>query len=400
MIKRMKNLKTIRLVTTILFKFASCLPVKKQRIVFESFSGKQYSCNPRAIYEYLVKTKADYEMIWSINPNQTRFFEMLGIPYVRRFSLRWFFCLARAKFWVTNSRMPNWVSKPAHTIYIQTWHGTPLKKLVADMPNVKMPGITKEEYVKNFHAESSQWDYLISPNSYSSKIFKRAFGFDKQLLETGYPRNDVLKKWNNEEKIRELKEKFQLPLNKKILLYAPTWRDHHHNGPGSYVFDLKLDLQEMKEKLGDEYFLLLRLHSFISESLDTNAYNTFVKDVSSHYDINELYLVSDMLITDYSSVFFDYGNLKRPILFFVYDIEEYRDEVRGFYFSLEEEAPGPLVKTTDSLIKAVQLMDREGINPFKKTYDQFYNRFCLLEDGEASKRVVEEILLNSARRKK
>ncbi|MDF4740925.1 CDP-glycerol glycerophosphotransferase family protein, partial [Vibrio parahaemolyticus] len=190
------------------------------------------------------------------------------IPYIKRFSLRWFILMARAQYWVTNSRMPLWLPKPRHTTYVQTWHGTPLKKLARDMNEVYMPGTTTEKYKMNFQREVRNWDYLLSPNTYSTKIFQRAFQFEKNVIESGYPRNDFLYVNNNCKKIDELKKKSGLPLDKKIILYAPTWRDDQFYTKGRYKLDLQLDLNSLQKKLGAEYIMLLRMQNRIAEKLD------------------------------------------------------------------------------------------------------------------------------------
>src|SRR5699024_9675578 len=131
--------------------------------------------------------------------------------------------------------------------------------------------------------------------------------------------------------------------NKKIILYAPTWRDNEYYQRGKYKFDIKLDLERMRETLSDDYVILLRMHYLIAENIDTSKYDGFVIDMSKYEDIRDLYLISDILLTDYSSVFFDYAILNRSVLFFTYDLESYRDNLRGFYFDFEKEAPGPLL---------------------------------------------------------
>jgi len=363
------------------------LPKNKKLVVFESFLGKQYSDNPRAIYEYMVRHKPDYQMYWSIERKSIKSFEYLDIKTVPRFSVKWLLLMTRAKYWVSNSRLPLWIPKPEKTIYVQTWHGSPLKRLAADMDEVHMPGTNTIKYKKNFLKESSKWDYLISPNRYSSEIFERAFRFDKRMIESGYPRNDFLINSKTDETIKQIKEQNGLPKNKKVILYAPTWRDNQFHKKGKYKFELQMDLKRLQERFGNEYVIVLRLHYLVAENLDLTDYNDFVYDFSQYEDIRELYLISDLLITDYSSVFFDYANLKRPMLFFVYDIEEYRDHLRGFYFDFESKAPGPLVKTTEEIITEI-----EAIENGEFVFDEvFYNKFCYLEDGNASKRVVEEI---------
>lgn len=374
------------------FIFGKIFSVKKNAIVFESFLGKQYSDNPRAIYEYVKRKYPDAKLYWSIDLKYYKNFKDENLEILKRRSLKWVYHMATSKYWVSNSRLPLWIPKPRHTIYLQTWHGTPLKRLGVDIDTVHMPGTNTEEYKKNFVFEAQKWDYLISPNMYSTKIFRRAFAFNKEVIESGYPRNDDLINLNNEEHIKNIKKSNQIPGDKKIILYAPTWRDNQFYEIGKYKFELELDLDLLQKSLGDEYIVLLRLHYLVSTHLNIEKYKGFVYDYSAYPDLRELYLIADLLITDYSSVFFDYAILNRPMLFFVYDIEEYHDRLRGFYFDFEEESPGPLVKTTVELINEIKqagthLEDGKKLQSFREKY-------TALEDGKATKRVAERVFKN------
>lgn len=389
LLRTLKKLPIIHLMYKWLFILVGKLPVNNRLIIFESFLGKQYSCNPRAIYEYMEANHPEYEMLWSIDPRYVDTFKENNIPYIKRFSVGWLFKLARAGYWVSNSRMPVWIPKPKHTVYLQTWHGTPLKKLAFDLSEILMAGTDTEKYKKEFFIESRNWDYLISPNRYSTEIFKSAFKFEKEMIESGYPRNDILHNPRARELTVDLKKKYKLPSDKKVILYAPTWRDNQYHEVGKYSFDLQLNLKKMQEVLDNEYVIVLRMHYLIAENFDLSDFEGFVYDFSLHGDIRELFLMSDLLITDYSSVFFDYANLRRPIIFFVYDIESYRDELRGFYFDLQEEAPGPLVQTTEEVIEEIKKYEQQSILP--SSYEAFYQNYCYLEDGEATKRVVEKV---------
>lgn len=394
LITKVKRHRIIKKAYQIAFKIVGLLPKKNNLIIFESFLGKQFSCNPRAIYEYIEVNYPDYEMYWSVDPRYSASFQVKGVKTINRFSIPWLLKMARAKYWVFNSRTPSWIPKPKNTIYLQTWHGTPLKKLAADMEEVHMPGTDTDRYKRNFLNESGKWDYLISPNRYSTDIFRRAFGFDKDMIESGYPRNDFLLLNNGKEAvINGIKEKLKIPSNKKVILYAPTWRDNEYYSVGKYKFNLKLDLEKMKKELGNQYIILMRMHYLIAENMDLSMYEEFAKDVSSYEDIRELYLISDILITDYSSVFFDYGNLKRPMIFFTYDIDNYRDQLRGFYFDFEKEAPGPLVKTTSEVLKEIKLI--EDGKKLDESFEPFFNRFCYLENGDSSMQVVKKVLKNN-----
>jgi CDP-glycerol glycerophosphotransferase len=377
----------------ILFNLIGYLPVKKDLIIFESFLGKQYSDNPRAIYEYLKEHHPEYQLLWSIDKTYKQNFLDAKVPFVNRFSIKWLLLMPRANYWVINSRMPYWIRKPKHTVYLQTWHGTPLKKLAADMEEVHMPGTTTDKYKQLFLMETRNWDYLISPNRYSTDIFQSAFQYNKEkILETGYPRNDYLINNNTIEAVNSIKKSLGLPKNKKIILYAPTWRDDEYLKVGQYKFTLHLDLEQLQRSLGDEYVILLRMHYLIANKMDVSMYKGFAQDFSKHDDIRDLYLISDVLITDYSSVFFDYLCLKRPIIFYTYDIDSYRDKLRGFYFEFEKDAPGPLVKTTSQVIEAIKKVELVNFEP-NEDLQRFHNRFCELEQGVSSMRVVKSVFL-------
>ncbi|HIW11638.1 MAG TPA: CDP-glycerol:glycerophosphate glycerophosphotransferase [Candidatus Salinicoccus stercoripullorum] len=360
---------------------------KDNLVVFESFQGKSYSDSPKYIYEYMLENKRDYKYVWVMNKPV----KIPGKPEtVKRFSLKYYYYLARAKYVISNVRMPNSYIKRDGQSYLQTWHGTPLKRLAGDMADVHMPGTNSARYKRNFNRETDKWDYLIAPNQYSSDIFRRAFWFNNTMLQTGYPRNDILTNRNDEETIKKLKRRIYLPTNKKIILYAPTWRDDEYYKVGKYRFDLNLDLHRMKEQFGDEYIILLRMHYVVASNIDLTDLEGFAYDVSSYSDISELYLMSDILITDYSSVFFDYANLKRPILFYTYDIEKYQGQLRGFYIDMETELPGPLLMNNDEVVDAIENIDAVS-GKYSERYEEFYERFCSWDDGRSSEKVVDAV---------
>jgi CDP-glycerol glycerophosphotransferase len=276
-------------------------------------------------------------------------------------------------------------------IFLQTWHGTPLKKLVFDMDDITS---ASPKYKQQVYKQSRAWDYLIAPNAFCSETFPRCFMYENRLLETGYPRNDIMHAKDKDKMAAGIRKKLGIPLDKKTILYAPTWRDDEFYGKGQYKFELQLDLKRMQENLGDQFVVLLRTHYFIADSLDVSSYGGFAYNLSKYDDISELYLISDILITDYSSVFFDYANLKRPMLFYTYDLEKYRDILRGFYLDIEKEVPGPLLYTTEEVIDAVQNID-EVARKYKQRYEEFYHRFCEWEDGHATEKVVKSVFMNS-----
>lgn len=366
------------------------LPLNERVILFESSVGRNYTGNPRAIYEKMVNQELDqtYKCIWILeNPKQL-------IPgkciKIKRQRMRYFYYMSIAKFWVMDSRQPNYLKKKKGNIYIQTWHGTPLKKLGLDMSFVNMGGHQNlEEYVNIFKQNTKRWDFLISQNEYSTHIFQSAFAFHKSILQIGYPRNDILIN-HSKEQIEGIKEKLSIAYNKKILLYAPTWRDNLYDKSGQYKFKLPINLDRFREELGNEYYLLLKPHYLITDHIDITGYEESVGICDINQDIQELYLIADALITDYSSVMFDYSILERPIIFFMYDLEEYKNEVREFYFDILEEAPGPVVENSEDLIKCIKNMERLKEEYIQK-YNTFKEKYTSLEVGCAADKVIQLI---------
>lgn len=385
--KKLKKIRKNRRVFSyyLYFKFFLKMPVKENWVLCESFFGKSYSDSPKYIYEYLCKNyPGKYKFIWVLN-------KKTKVPFhptiVKRFSIRYAYYLARCKYDLFNSRQPEWVRKREGNVFLETWHGTPLKKLVFDQEEVMA---ASPLYKAQFYKQSRIWDYLVSANHFSSEVFKRAFCFDKEILEFGYPRNDILYSTKKDELVAQIKQKLNIPAGKKTILYAPTWRDDEYYGKGQYKFSLQLDLRLLKEELGEDYVVLLRTHYFIADSLDVTGLENFAVNVSKYDDISELYLISDVLITDYSSVFFDYANLKRPILFYTYDLDKYRDMLRGFYMDIESEVPGPLLFSSEEVVDSIRHID-DIMLQYKDKYEAFYERFCSLDDGHAAEKVAKKV---------
>lgn len=370
-------------------------------VVFESFGGRQLSDSPWAIYKQLQFEHPEYNLIWSVNESSSINAEEQGLNYIVRGTHEWTKTFAMADVLVVNARLPLWMPKNLEQLYLQTWHGTPLKKLGTDMTRVQMPGTNTRRYKCNFTSEVAKWDILISPNRYSTNIFHNAFNFNKQILEIGYPRNDKLFLENNTENIAALKAKFKIPINKKVILYAPTWRDNQFKTVGEYTFDLPFDIKELQTKLGDEYVLILRMHYLIANSLNLEGMEDFVINASNYADISDLYLLSDLLITDYSSVFFDYAILNRPIIFYAYDIDEYGEELRGFYMDYHKDLPGPIVKNTAALATSIKSSLASEEDLFKKQRAKFNDLFVIKSQGEASQQVANVVnnYINTERKK-
>ncbi|PKR82657.1 CDP-glycerol glycerophosphotransferase family protein [Heyndrickxia camelliae] len=361
--------------------------LNEKMVFFESFLGKNYSGNPKYIYEEMLRNDKykNYTFVWSYSGENPE--EIPGNPIiVNREEVEYYEYLAKSKYWVNNILFPVHRKREGNK-YLQTWHGTPLKRLGYDI-EIDGPEVLARE---NFYIESRNWDYLVSANNYSTEIFKRAFKFNKHVLEYGYPANDIFYNEEMREKVNKIRIELGIPQDKKVILYAPTWRDNESVNSWKHSFSLKFDLEEFYKNLKDEYILILRMHHLIADSLVIDEkYKEFVYDLSKYDDIQELYVMSDILITDYSSVFFDYANSKKPILFFAYDFDNYKENVRGFYLDMFKDLPGPIINNSGDLLNAIQNINSIYKN-YELKYDEFYNRFCKLENGKAAQSIIEKV---------
>ncbi|WP_192809519.1 bifunctional glycosyltransferase/CDP-glycerol:glycerophosphate glycerophosphotransferase [Actinomadura rudentiformis] len=357
--------------------------------VFESFRGRQYSDSPRAVYEEMARRLPDMEYVWITRDSQ--FQPPEGARTVLLGSREHFQVLAQARFLVGNDPMPEWFRRRDGQFYLQTWHGTPLKRIGYDIERPKFKNA--QDYLRRFSADVAQWSAMISPNPFSTPIMRRAFRYEGEVLESGYPRNDLLAKpdtaFEVSQRAARVRSLLGVPDGKTIVLYAPTWRDDQAKS-GGYRMELQLDLEAAREALGDDHVLLVRGHFNLGGGVEGTD-GEFAIDVSRYPDIAELYLIADMLITDYSSVMFDYAVTGRPQLFFTYDLERYRDELRGFYFDFEAEAPGPLARTSPELIEMIR--DAGSLkSAYADRYEAFRAKFCAWDDGGAAARAVDRML--------
>ena len=377
------------------------IDVDEHLVVFECYSGAKYTDSPRAIYEYMLHNDdyRDYRFIWCFRERALQEFSRLAgnrsTGLVKWGSDDYYKTYAAAGYWFTNKRLSAAIDKKPGQRYIQCWHGTPLKKLGCDIAS----GATEstETTVKVIHNDVKRYDYLISPSRYftekiSSAFDLKALGKTDVIIETGYPRNDELSLAGPSEKSEVLK-KLGISEGKKVLLYAPTYREDKRadGGVGAYQYEEPLDLIELRKALSDEWVILFRAHYFIKKTEVGKDLEDFIKDVSGYPEINDLYIAADLLVTDYSSVFFDYGVLRRPVIFYMYDLENYRDVLRGLYLDLDE-LPGPVETDQAGLTERILSMDEWfGSEEWQNRYDGFSARFTYLDDGRAAERVVEKV---------
>lgn len=395
LLKKAKIKKIMKKIVLIFYSILfHLLTTKKNIILFESSNGRNYTGNPKYIYEYLLKNhSAEFKFVWSLEDTNIN---IPGNPKkVKKNRILYLYYSIISGFWIFDSRHPKYLLKKEKCKYIQTWHGTPLKKLGLDMNYLNMGGNTNiERYKKNFKNNSSKWDYLLSQNHFSSEIFKKAFYFKGTILEVGYPRNDLLfNQKDNSKLIEEIKKSFNIPLDKKVILYAPTWRDNEFYIKGKYKFSSEMDFKAMEKELSDEYVLIVKQHYLVSEKSQYNAYTGIIRMFDSKSEIQDLYLISDILITDYSSVMFDYSILKRPMIFYAYDLEVYKDNIRDFYFDIYEEVPGLIIKDNEELIKVLKCFDKDSyLESFEEKYNKFNKKYHQYDNGNASKKIYDLII--------
>ena len=370
-------------------------------ILFCTFSGKGYSDSPRAIYEYMRDLAAyqEYRFVWAFQ-QPDRFPQVVAHPrttVVKYGSPAFERAMAEAGYWIQNFRVADHIWPKQNQTYVECWHGTPLKRLGYDLVDSDNVMNSTREIRQKYDLDAAKFSYLLSPSPFATQAFTSAWnltarGKEGAVLEAGYPRNDFLHNYTPQDREAILQRLRVTPEEiggRKIILYAPTWRDNQHDAVLGYTYELGVDFDRLQKALGEEFVILFRAHYLVASHFDFAKYAGFVWNVSDAPDINDLYIAADLLVTDYSSVFFDYANLERPMVFYMYDLADYRDDIRGFYFGLEE-LPGPIVQTEDALIDAIRQESRHFTCGEK--YRAFRQKFNPLDDGHASQRVIEAVL--------
>jgi CDP-glycerol glycerophosphotransferase len=290
--------------------------------------------------------------------------------------------MGRASLWAANQNQPRWMRRPDHAAYLQTWHGTPLKRMLHDLDSI----VGRDEgYVGRVDQMISEWSLLLSQSPWATQRLRSAFRYQGEVLELGYPRNDVLLDGSADERAAGVRKQLGLAGSKKVLVYAPTFRDDQRSGK-HFTFALPLDVQQMLDRVGDDYEIVVRLHPVVRGKV---RLPDGVHNGGAGISMQDLLAAADVLVTDYSSVMFDYAVLGRPMVFFVPDLENYRDRLRGFYFDFEARAPGPLVRTTGQVVDLLRHPERLGAHA--EAMARFREQFCPLDDGHAGDRVVTEL---------
>ncbi|MCW6010693.1 bifunctional glycosyltransferase family 2 protein/CDP-glycerol:glycerophosphate glycerophosphotransferase [Micromonospora sp. CPCC 205371] len=362
------------------------LPMDQKLAVYAAYWYRGMSCNPAAVYEMGRELAPDVRGVWVVRKDKAETMPR-GVDYVVAGTLKYYRTLARARWMINNVNWPDFVRKRSGAVHVMTHHGTPLKVMGVDQ-RTYMGGVEDPDFEAQM-ARADRWDFSVTANTFTTQMWERAYPCDYQTLETGYPRNDRLVKATPDE-VAQLRRKLGIAPGEKVVLYAPTHREHR---PG---YAPPFDVDEFVEAMGPNTRLLVRSHYFRDRQGGAFAAGgrERVQDMSAYPSVEELYLVSDVLVTDYSSVMFDYGVLDRPIVIYAPDWLQYK-LVRGVYFDVTEEPPGAVALTFSDLLDVFRSGAYESDAAGKARAD-FRRRFCHLDDGHASERVVRRVLLGES----
>ncbi|MFE1552368.1 CDP-glycerol glycerophosphotransferase family protein [Streptomyces sp. NPDC058718] len=364
------------------------LPVDENLAVYSAYWGRTPSCNPLAVHEAARKLVPGVRGVWVVNQEYAGSLQP-GLQRIAPATFGYWKALARAKYLVNNVNFPDAVIKRPGQIHLQTHHGTPLKRMGLDQQ--RYPAVSRSMDFDKLLERVDRWDYSVSSNGHSTENWERVYPASFRSLNTGYPRNDVYYRATAAD-VRRIRGELGIAHDKTAILYAPTVRDHQKD-----AFVSRLDLARFARELGPDFVLLVRAHYFYGGDRELNslAERGALVDVSRHPSVEELCLAADALITDYSSIMFDYANLDRPIVTYADDWEAYRT-CRGVTFDLLSgepgDTPGVITTTEDQLIEAFRSGAWEG-EQAAALRQAFRERFCTWDDGSAAERVVRQVFL-------
>ncbi|MEU0520069.1 CDP-glycerol glycerophosphotransferase family protein [Streptosporangium sp. NPDC006007] len=358
--------------------------------VYVAYDGRQYEGNVRAVYEERMRRGDDREHVWVVKdgafapPGSAELGTGSDIrpTVVRAGSREHYAALARSRHVVTNGFLPPWFRSREDQTVVQTWHGSPLKRLGNDLPHM-----SRDPRPAAWHRQAAEvrgWDLLISQSPWATPVLRKAFGYQGAVLECGYPRNDTLSAPGREELAARVRRRLGVADGVRLVLYAPTFRDYDRKNAS-----LRLDLAAARRVLGSGHEFLVRAHSMQAAPVVPEGLG---HDVTTYPDVTDLLLVADVLITDYSSVMFDFVATGRPILFLTHDLDRYSAK-RGLYLDLAAEAPGPLLTTGAEVIEALRTID-EVAAAHAERYARFRHVYAPRDDGKAAARLVDHVFVS------
>ncbi|WP_260869761.1 CDP-glycerol glycerophosphotransferase family protein [Vibrio chagasii] len=378
------------LIYNLMFLIKKKKAIDEKKIIFECFKGKFVNDSPYALYSELQLTHEanDYKYVWVLSDASHQMRTSLernpNTSVVIYGTDEYYSAYESSSYWFTNCRLSYRIFKRAGQKYIQCWHGTPLKKMGHDIVTGNNAKVSLGGLKAAYSREAKLLDLFLSPSPYASERFCSSFNMPQsKILEKGYPRNDFLvKNKRDNEKIIQLKKKYGIGLDVKVVLYTPTWRDDQYSLANSSHLGVNyLDNEEFMARFKDTIFLY-RGHYFTKSSINKDRF----LDVSHVNDVNELYLISDLLVTDYSSTFFDYALLDKPILFYMPDLEHYMNKTRGFYLNIDFELPGNITTDLSSLASDIIHYLDLGDN-----HQEFNKKFNPYETGNSSNHILKHL---------
>lgn len=355
-------------------------PIKRNKILLFSYYGSQYGCNPKYITDYMLANYPPnkFDIVWAFNDVQSRN-ELRGIRVVKNMSLKYFYELCTSKVVITNYRTTNLFVKRKNQYYIQTWHSSLRLKQIEKDAEDALPA----NYVEMAKQDSKKCDLLLSGCKYSTDIFKRSFWYAGEIFEHGTPRNDLFFQ-RDPEKQASILEKLAIPSGSRILLYAPTFRKG--NNTAIYNINYTNLRKTLQAKFGGDWVILMRLHPHLLSEAD-QSYGENVINVTTYDDIQELMLISDVLISDYSSLIFDFSITGRPCFLYIPDVQEYTKSERKLYFEIMEL---PFISTisNDDLFEKIKQFN---VRAYTENLHKFSHDIDSYEEGRASEYLLKRI---------
>ncbi|MGL4007827.1 CDP-glycerol glycerophosphotransferase family protein [Staphylococcus nepalensis] len=366
------------------------IKVDENHILYQVRDGQSMTDSPYAIFKYLMEHQAyqKYIHIWVVASQKMqkayskKFNKYKNVKFIVKESDDYLHYLAKCKYLINNATFPTYFTKKPNQVYVNTWHGTPLKSMGLD---IKDNLLESQNTIRNFLSS----DYIISPNQHTTDIFKKAFKLeelnDDAILEIGYPRIDATLKAQSETVIQKLKKQGLKMTNAPILLCSPTWRGHTVSTPEDNIEEMEEMIEVLNKKT--DYQVLLKVHPFIYRKAEGNKkLKKYL--VNDTFDTNELLSIVDLLVTDYSSIFFDYLVTNKPIIFYTPDYEDY-EENRGFYLPVDS-LPGPSVHSIETLVDTVN-HQQNILTQYNDNYRAYQQKFANYDDGHVTERVVNKV---------
>lgn len=354
----------------------SLLPLKKKKVIMWGYYGLQYGCSPKYLSNYILDSGTEFKVVWGVldmsynlNPK---------IKKVKFGSIRFIYELCTSKFIVTNYRLGIDVKKRQNQVYIQTWHSSlRLKKIEKDAEQ-----FLPKSYIEQAKRDSAKIDYLLSGCKDSTEIFKRSFWYNGNILEVGTPRIDPLLKID-EVLVNDIKKSLDINESCKVLLYAPTFRNK--KSFSFYIKDFESLLNLLEKETDESWKIIVRLHPHLINDADKYIeYSDKIIDGTRHQDIQELLMISNILVTDYSSLMFDFLYTNRPIVLFIPDYDSFTKTERGIYYDIDQL---PFYKAY-SENELQNLMNNLNNPDYIRASKKFIKDIGTFENGLSSEKIV------------